>query len=111
MLFITGDWNAKVGSQEIAGVTGKFGLGVQNEAGKNLTEFCQENTLLFIANTLFQHKKRFHTQTSPDGQHKNQIDYVLCCQIWRRSIQSAKTRPGEDYGSGHELLIAKFRLK
>ena len=111
VLFIKGDWNAKVGTQELPEVTGKFSLGVQNEAGKNLTEFCQENTLLFIANTLFQHKKRFHTQTSPDGQHKNQIDYVLCCQIWRRSIQSAKTRPGEDYGSGHELLIAKFRLK
>ena len=69
VLFIIGDWNAKVGSQEIPGITGKFGLGVQNEAGKRLIEFCQENTLV-IANTLFQqHKTRLYTWTSPDGQH------------------------------------------
>ena len=74
VLFIIGDWNAKVGSQETPGVTGKFGLGVQNEAGQRLIEFCQENTLV-IANTLFQqHKRRFYTWTSPDGQHQNQID-------------------------------------
>ena len=67
--FIIGNWNAKVGSQEIPGVTGKFGLGVQNEAGQRLTEFCQENTLV-IANTLFQqHKRQLYTWTSPDGQH------------------------------------------
>ena len=68
-LFIIGDWNAKVGSQEIPGVTGKFGLGVQNEAGQRLIEFCQENALV-IANTLFQqHKRRLYTWTSPNGQH------------------------------------------
>ena len=73
--------------------------------------FCQENTLV-IANTLFQqHKSRLYTWTSPDGQHQNQIDYILCSQRWRSSIQSAKTRLGADYGSDHELLIAKFRLK
>ena len=67
-LFIIADWNAKVGSQETPGVTGNFGLGVQNEAGQRLTEFCQENALV-IANTLFQkHKRRFYTWTSPDGQ-------------------------------------------
>ena len=69
VLFIIGDWNAKVGSQEIPGVTGKFGLGVQNKAGQKLTEFCQENTLV-IANTLFQqHKRRLYTWTSPHGQY------------------------------------------
>ena len=69
VLFIIGDWNAKVGSQETPGVTGKFGLGVQNEAGQRLTEFFQENALV-IANTLFQqHKRRLYTWTSPDGQH------------------------------------------
>ena len=69
VLFIRGDWSAKVGSQEIPGITGKLGLGVQNEAGRRLTEFCQENTLV-IANTLFQqHKRRRYTWTSPDGQH------------------------------------------
>ena len=101
----------KVESQETPGVRGKFGLGVQNEAGQSLIEFCQENTLV-IANTLFlQHKRRLYTWTSPDGQHQNQIDYILCSQRWRGSIQSAKTRPGADCGSYHELLIAKFRLK
>ena len=69
VLFIRGDWNAKVGNQEISGITGKFGLGVQNEAGKRLTEFCQENPLV-IANTFFQqHKRRLSTWTLPDGQH------------------------------------------
>ena len=69
VLFIIGDWNAEVGSQETPGVTGKFGLGVQKEAGQRLLEFCQENALV-IANTLFQqHKGRLYTWTSPDGQH------------------------------------------
>ena len=69
VLFIIGDWNAKVGSQETPGVTDKFGLGVQNEAGQRLIELCQENALV-IANTLFQqHKRRLYTWTSPDGQH------------------------------------------
>ena len=69
VLFIIGDWNAKVGSQETPGVTGKFGLGMQNEAGQRLTEFCQENALV-IANTLLQqYKRRLYTWTSPDGQH------------------------------------------
>ena len=80
VLFIIGDWNAKVGSQETPGVTGKFGLGVKNEAGQRLTEFGQENALV-IANTLLkQHKRRLYTWTSPDGQHRNQTDYILCSQ-------------------------------
>ena len=69
VLFIIGDWNAKVGSQETPGVTGKFGFGIRNEAGQRLIEFCQENAL-FIANTISQqHKRRLYTWTSPDGQH------------------------------------------
>ena len=111
VLFIIGDWNAKVGSQETPGVTGKFSLGVQNKSGQRLIEFCQENALV-IANTLFQqHKRRLYTWTSPDGQHRNQIDYILCSQRWRCSIESSKTRLGADCGSDHELLIAKFRLQ
>ena len=110
-LFIIGGWNAKVGSQETPEVTGIFSLEVQNEAGQRLTEFCQKNTLV-IANTLFQqHRRRRDTWTSPDGQHRNQIDYILCSQKWRSSIQSAKTRLGADCGSDHDCLIAKFRLK
>ena len=111
VLFIIGNWNPKVGSQETPGVLGKYGLGVQNEAGQRLIEFSLENALV-IANTLFQqHKRRLYTWISPDGQHWNQIDYILCSQRWRSSIQLAKTRPGADCGSDHELLIAKFRLK
>ena len=111
VLCIIGDWNAKVGSQETPGVTGKFGLGVQNEAEQRQTRFCQENALVRL-NTLFQqHKRRLYTWTSPDGQHQNQIDYILCSQRWRSSIQSAKTRPGANCGSDHELLTAKFRPK
>ena len=111
VLFIRGDWNAKVGSQETPGVTSKFGLGVQNEVGQRLTEFCHENVLV-IVNTLFQqHNRKLYTWTSPDGQYQNQIDYILCSQRWRSSIQSAKTRLGADCGSHHQLLIAKFRLK
>jgi len=88
ILFIIGDWNAKVGSEETPGVTGKFGLVIRNEEGQRLKEFCQENTLV-IANTLFQqHKRRLYTWTSPDGQQQNQIDYILCSQRWRSSIQS-----------------------
>ena len=86
VLFIIGDWNAKVGSQEIPGVTGKFGLGVQNEAGQRLTQFFQENALV-IASTLFQqHKRSLYTWRSPDGQYQNQIDYTVCSQRWRSSI-------------------------
>ena len=111
VLFIIGHWNAKVGSQVIPGVTGKFGVGVQNEAGQRLIEFCQENALV-IANTFIQqHKRRLYTWTSRDGQYRNQIDYILGSQRWRRSIQSAKTRLGADWGSDHELLSGKFRLK
>ena len=71
--FTIGDWNAKVGSQETPGVTGKFGLGVQNEAGQRLIEFCQDNVLV-IANTLFQQqKRRLYTWRAPDGQHKTTL--------------------------------------
>ena len=108
VLFIIGDWNAKVGSQETPGVIGKFGLGIQNEAGQRLIEFCQENAMV-IANTLFQqHKRRLYTWTSPDGRHQSQIDYILCSQRWGSSIQSGKTWLGADCGSDHEHLIATF---
>ena len=111
VLFIIGDWTIKVGSQEIPGVTGKFGLGVKNEARQRLTEFYKENSLV-IPNTLFQqHERQLYTWTSPDAQYQNHIDYILCRQKWRSSIQSAKIRPGAYCGSDHELLIAKFRLK
>ena len=102
---------ANVGSQETTGMTGKFGLRVQNEAGQKLIEFCQQNALL-RANSLFQqHKRNPYTWTSPDVQLQNQIDYILCSQRWRSPLHSAKIRLGADCGSDYELLIAKFRLK
>ena len=88
-----------------------IGYVIQNEAGQRLIDFCQENALV-IANILFQqHQRRLYTWKSPDGGHWNQIDYILCSQRWRSSIQSAKRRLEADWGSDHELLIAKFRLK
>ena len=112
VLFIIGDWNAKVGSQELPGVTGKFGLGVRNEAGQRLTEFCQESALV-IANTLFQqHKRRLYMWASPDGQYRNQIDYILCSQRWRDSIHSVKTRLGADVAQiMNSLLPNSNKLK
>ena len=86
VLFIIGYWNAKAGSQEISGVTGKFGLWRQNEVGQRLTEFRQENTLVIANILLQQHKRQFYTWTSPDGQYQNQIDYILCSRWWRSSI-------------------------
>ena len=105
VLFIIGFWNAKVGSPEISGVPGKFGFRVQNEAGQRLIDFCEENTLV-IADTCFQqHERRKYTWTSPDGQHRNQIDYVLCSWRWRSAIPSAKTRLGADCGSDQFSLV------
>ena len=79
VVFIIGDWNAKVGSQEIPGLTSKFGLGLQNVKGQGLTKFCQENALVIENNLFQQHKRRLYTWISPDGiQYQNQIDYNLC---------------------------------
>ena len=86
ILLIIGDWNTKAGSQEMPGVIGKFGLGVQNKAGQRLKEFCQEKALI-VASTLFQGQKRkFYTWTSSDGQYKNQIDCIFCSQRCRSYI-------------------------
>ena len=100
VLFIIGDWNTKVWSQKIPEITGKFDLGVQNEAGQRLIEFCQENAWI-IENILFkQYKKRLYTRKSPDRQNQNQIDYILCSQRYRSFIQSAN----EDW----ELTVAQI---
>ena len=93
VLFIIGDWNAKVGSQEIPGVMGKFGFGVLNEAGQRLIEFGEKNALV-IENSLFQqHKGRLYAWTSPDGQYQNQIDCILSIRRCKNDIQSVKTTP------------------
>ena len=93
VFFIIGDWNAKVGSQETPEVTDKFIFGGQKEAEQGIRESCQENTLV-IASTLFQqHKRRFYTWASPDGQHPNQIDHILCSQVEKLyTVSKNKTR-------------------
>ena len=99
------------GSQVTPGVTGKFGLGIRNEAGQRLIEFCQENALV-IVNTLFQqHKRRLYTWTSPDGQYWNQSDYILCSQRWRSSIQSGKNKTRSWLWLRSWTPYCKFRLK
>ena len=110
VLFMIGDLNAKVGSQEIPGVTGRLGLGVQNDIRQRLTVFPRECTG-HSKHPLPMHRRWLYAQTSPDSQHQNQTDSILCSQRWRSSIQLAKTRPGADCGSDHQLLTAKFRLK
>ena len=105
-LFIKGDWNAKVGSQETPGITGKFGLGMQNEEEQRQIEICQRKCTGHS-----KHPLPATQETSPDGQHQNQTDYILCSQRWRSSMQSTKTRQRADCGSDHELLITRFRLK
>ena len=108
VLFIIGDWNAKVGSQEIPGVTGNW----STKWSRAKANRALPREALVLANTLSQqHKRRLYTWTSLDGQHQNQIDNILYSQRWKSSIQSAKTRLEADCGSDHELLIAKFRLK
>ena len=100
VLFIIQDWNAKVGSQETPGVTGKFGFGVQIEAGQKLIEVCQENALV-IANTHFQqHNRRLYTWTSPDGQHQNQIDYIFAA----KDGEALHSRQEQDQG----LIVAQI---
>ena len=92
--FLYSGRDAKVGSQETPGVTGKFGLGVQNETGQRFIEFCKENALI-IANTLFkQHKRGLYTWTSPDGQYRNQINYILCSQNGE-ALYSQQKQDGE----------------
>ena len=111
VLFIIGDRKAKVWSQEIPVVTDKFGLRVQNEAGQRLTEFFQENAVV-IANTLFQqHKRRLCTWTSPDGKHKNQIDYILCSQRWRALYSHQKQDWELTVAQIMNSLLPKIRLK
>ena len=106
-----GDWKTEVGTQEIPGVTAKFGLGVQNEAGQRLAEFCQENALV-IANTLFQqHKRRLYTWTWPDGQYQNLIDYIVCSQKEKFYTVSKNKTQSWMWLRSLWLLIAKFRLK
>ncbi|CAF2127266.1 unnamed protein product [Rotaria magnacalcarata] len=110
-ILIIGDWNAKVGDTEALGIVGKYDLGKQNEAGEKLNQFCQENSLVITKTWFQQPKRRLYTWTSPNGRHRNQIDYMLCNRRWKSSITSVKTRPGADCGTDHELLLVNFKIK
>ena len=111
LAIIMGDCNAKVGKMKNARVTGQFGLGDRNEAGDRLVQFCEENELS-ITNTFFEQPDcRLYTWTTPDGNHRNQIDYIICKQRWKTAVQSVKTRPGADCGSDHKLLLAGAKIK
>ncbi|KAG1680289.1 Craniofacial development protein 2 [Nymphon striatum] len=111
VLYIMGDWNAKVGSTRDPGITGSWGLGDRNERGQRLVDFCKENSLI-IANTMFkQPKRRLYTWTTPDQNYRNQIDYIICQNRWKSGLVTTKTLPGADCGTDHELLIAKIKIK
>ena len=114
-LIVMGDFNAKIGKgiqlEEESNVIGNYGLGERNERGNLLVEFCIGNNL-FVSNTLFyQHPRRLYTWVSPGDRVRNQIDFILVKRRWKSSVKSAKTLPGADIGSDHQLLIAEVRLK
>nr|XP_015209863.1 PREDICTED: craniofacial development protein 2-like [Lepisosteus oculatus] len=109
IIYIMGDFNAKVGSQEEANIIGRCGLGERNKAGDSLVKFCHENHFR-VSNTWFMQPKHcLYTWTAPNGQHRNQIDYILCSQRWKSSVLTIKTFHGADCGSDHELLVTTFK--
>ena len=111
VLYVVGDFNAKVGCKKEAGTIGMWGLGGRNERGQRLLDFCKERNLS-AANTMFdQPKQRLYTWTSPNQKYRNQIDYILCMNRWCSSVMNVKTLPGTDCGSDHELLVPNVRLK
>ncbi|XP_075449195.1 uncharacterized protein LOC142490664 [Ascaphus truei] len=111
IIYIIGDFNSKVGTMEEPKIVGRFCLGVRNEAGDRLVQFCQEHRLT-ITNTWFeQPKRRLYTWTSPSREYRNQIDYILCQKKWQSSILAVKTYRGADCGSDHQLLVATVKLQ
>ena len=111
VLYVIGDWNAKVGQDETNGTTGRFGLGERNERGDQLVEFCSRNDFQ-IMNTFFKlHARRLYTWRSPDQTTRNQIDYIICKTRWRSSVRRVTTLPGADCGTDHNLLIADVKIK
>ena len=103
------DWNSKVGSKELPGVTSKFGLGIQNEAGQRLTVLPRECTSDNKHPFPTTQEKTLHVDIT-EGQYQKQTDYIICSKRWRSSTQSTKTRPGADCGSDHKLLVPNSDL-
>ncbi|CAH2086616.1 unnamed protein product [Euphydryas editha] len=113
LLVIMGDFNSKIGSDShlLSPCVGKYGLGQRNERGERLVQFAADNNLV-ICNSFFQnHPRRLYTWISPDGNYRNQIDYILVRARWKTSIRNTYTLPGADCGSDHQFLMAKIRLK
>ena len=111
VLYVIGDWNAKVGQDETNGTTGRLGLGERNERGDQLVEFCSRNDLL-IMNTFFKlHARRLYTWISPDQTTRNQIDYIICKTRWRISVRRVTTLPGAECGTDHNMLIEDVKIK
>ena len=111
ILYIIGDWNAKVGKELSIDITGNFGLGKRNERVDQLVEFCSRNDLR-IMNTFFKlHPRRLYTWISPNNSTRIQIDYILCKSRWKSSIKRVTTLPGADCGTDHNLLIADIKVK
>ena len=111
IMYVIGDWNAKVGKQKTAVVTGGFGLGTRNERGDTMVDFCSRNSLV-VMNIMFkQHARRLYTWKSPDKITRNQIDYILCTGQWKSSIKRVTTIHGADCGTDHNLLIAIVKIK
>ena len=113
MLMVQGDFNAKVGKSDTGSpeCCGRWGLGVRNEAGDRLVDFATGNGLAIMNTRFQQHSRRLYTWTSPDGQSKNQIDYILAKHRWKTSIRKCRTYPGADCDSDHQLLMAKVQLR
>ena len=111
VLFIIGDFNAKIGDNKYENIVGKYGLGERNSRGERLLQFCIEKNLI-IANTTFQHPKRLlYTWKSPGDLTRNQIDYILVRSRHRNCIKQCKTYPGADVGSDHNPLIARVSVR
>lgn len=111
---VMGDFNAKVGQRQDEierGTIGKFGLGERNERGERLVEFAIANNLTIVNTNFSNHPRRIYTWTSPDGKTRNQIDYIMIQKRWISAIRGARTLPGADCGSDHELLMAEMKLK
>ena len=112
VIIMMGDWNAKIGGNRPSNnYRGKCGLGMRNERGDRLADFCASNDLVITNTTFKHHPRRLYTWISPGDRIRNQIDYIMVPKRWQSSIQDVKTRPGADCGSDHQMLVCKLKLK
>ena len=110
-MYFIGDWNAKMGKQNTAGITGNFGLGLRNERGDTMVDFCSRNGIVVMNTMLKKHARRLYTWKSPDKITRNQIDYILFTGRWKSSIKIVTNIPGAENGIIHNLLISIVKIK